>query len=59
MNLTLRPLYLTLCFFSFCSIAFAQRNLSEGYIVRNNGDTIRGFIGDRPECQLWRSVQSI
>jgi hypothetical protein len=57
MNLTLRPLYFTLCFFSFCSIAFAQRNLSEGYIVRNNGDTIRGFIGDRPEYQLWRSVQ--
>ena len=57
MNLTLRPLYLTLCFFSFCSIAFAQRNLSEGYIVRNNGDTIRGFIGDRPEYELWRSVK--
>jgi hypothetical protein len=56
MNLPLRPFYLALCFFCFSFAALAQRNLSPGYIVRNNGDTLRGFIEDRAEYQLWTSV---
>lgn len=57
MNLSLRPFFLSLCFFSFCSIGFAQRKLSEGYIVRNNGDTLRGFVDERAEYQLWQRVR--
>jgi hypothetical protein len=56
MNLLLRAFHLTLCFFSFSTIAFAQNALTPDYIVRNNGDTLRGIIEDHPQYELWESV---
>jgi hypothetical protein len=53
----MKRLLLTLCFFPFTIIAFAQGNPTpEDYIVRNNGDTLRGIIEDHPQYALWEMV---
>src|ERR1700743_2234688 len=42
----MRIVYLTLLVI-FPSIIFAQSNYHEGYVLKNNGDTVKGYIDYR------------
>jgi len=43
----MKPFLLTLCFLFIGLFAFSQVGYEAGYIIKNNGDTVRGTIKDR------------
>lgn len=49
-------LYYTLLFVALPCIIFAQANYHEGYVIKNNGDTLRGFISRYEWEQNPRSI---
>ncbi len=44
-------------FISFCLNALAQSHFTEGYIVPNQGDTLRGYIFDNKNNWKVQSIQ--
>ena len=49
-------LFFTTLIVAFSTTIFAQSNYHEGYVLKNNGDTLKGFINYRDWAQSPRSI---